>query len=190
MAEGDLAVGIASIAVIITVAGIYLSNKRTKDSNDLLKKDIDSRIRPWLKISDIHPTHMFLKNGDSLNWDEYNIKKVNEQILPDSEDYASFSYSITNVGLVSTEIHRKTSATLVKFSKEELKSSKKDPVINIVPNEEFRSNLKLPYDKYKALNENPFYYGVHIDYEWDGGVSSVGKIWALTLGTSKIDDSW
>src|SRR5690348_18058258 len=78
------------ILAVITFFGILLTNKKTresneltKESNDLTRKELDSKIRAWLRIEYLKHVHVILKDNLAVDWDEYwnNIGKYKSPIM-------------------------------------------------------------------------------------------------------------
>ena len=73
---------VASVAVLVTFVGVLLSNRRTKDSNDLMKIDLESRIRPWLKFNPLATKRAVFPNHVLMDFDFWNQDR---SIHPDPE---------------------------------------------------------------------------------------------------------
>jgi len=197
MSEHDVMIAtggviVASIAVVITAIGIFLSNQKTQESNELLKKDIDSRMRPWLTISNILPNGIVFKDGSSDSWNAYQEGLRSGRIKKGNEKNVNFGYVIDNKGLLSTSISRIQFIKEDDISRDELNQQKKDDsVFNLVPQENFKSNLTMPYERFSTLDSKKFCIGINLEYNWDDGKKdTVGKILHIERGRSVLIDSW
>lgn len=64
---GTFIIALASIVgIIITSQKTKESNQLTRDSNELIKKELELKLRPWIKINDIEYTHAILIDGTSV----------------------------------------------------------------------------------------------------------------------------
>lgn len=61
--QTDPILGITILIALITLGGIIWSNLQTKKSNELLTKDIHSRIRPWIVLGETSPRQIFFEDG-------------------------------------------------------------------------------------------------------------------------------
>lgn len=183
----------AFAAVGASIYGVITSNRRTRESNTLLEKDIDSRIRPWLIISEMVTDSMQLKNGAVYEWKKYDQVKEKDNISDDQEAFVNLMYTVTNSGLQSAKMNRIQILQWEKLSRDILNKGKKDPYpINLTPNEKVQSNVTMSIEDFRIiLSQRPKYFGVNINYEWkSGNEDSVGRIWRLGFGRYEIIDSW
>jgi len=182
----------AFAAVAASVIGIIKSNRRTRDSNNLLEKDINSRMRPWLIITDIVPSSVIFKNGGTCEWGPYLEESKTNKTEKNQVSLIHYEYTVKNVGLLSAKINRIQFLKFDNLSRDELDLQKKDKSsINLVPQETLTSYLNLPYEKYIKLHKITTCFGVSIEYTWDDNKKShVGKIWHFLPHLSDIIDSW
>jgi len=95
----EVAVIIASVAVLITFVGILLADKRTRESNELTRMELNSRLRPWIKIEDITQEFVQFKNGNTISWGKW-TDNVSKYPVPKIVVYGGH---IENVGLIPTK---------------------------------------------------------------------------------------
>ena len=69
--DPNTAIIIAIVAVGISITGVLLSDWRTRQAISLTKQDLNSKLRPWLKIDIVTPTYVTLKNNSILEYDEF-----------------------------------------------------------------------------------------------------------------------
>lgn len=176
---------ISVVLVIATFAGVavaivasWLSNKRTKESNELLKTELESRLRPWLSLTDPFPFHVILKDGRSVSYDE-----ITEDPKIKIEDYAevSFAYYVSNPGQLpakrvmtatlkqSTPINRETFGTV--------NISEHDGFI-IMPGQKHRTLITLTGQEFMDLDTKPIHIGISCIYEINQYLN--GQIWSTT----------
>ena len=179
LAEGDLAVTIALIAVIITFFGVLLSDRRTKKSNELTLIEIKHRLRPWIKITDVFPTSAFLTDGSIATWEQFTNNTDNHIDLLTNVQYTS---KIENIGsLPAMAIKIKTLGGIEEIKKGDVeKDGVKGIILPLMPNETFTNRYDLSIKEFKDRKNNPHYYGIYIEYYVEDEKNSVEKIWEIT----------
>lgn len=189
MTISEVAVIIASVVVIITFFGILLADKRTRESNELTRMELNSRLRPWIKIEDITQEFVQFENGDTISWSKY-TDNVSKHPTPKIVIYGG---RIENVGLIPTMGAKLFSIEQEnQFTKKDLvgKTQKAKEFV-LMPSEKIHISSEVKYNTMIITDKNPYYIGYRIDYLVNKNkVETVGKIWSLRKNLTRIDEYW
>ena len=189
MTISEVAVIIASVVVIITFFGILLADKRTRESNELTRMELNSRLRPWIKIGDITQEFVQFENGDTISWSKY-TDNVSKHPTPKIVIYGGH---IENVGLIPTMGAKLFSIEQEnQFTKKDLvgKTQKAKEFV-LMPSEKIHISSEVKYNMMIITDKNPYYIGYRIDYLVNKNkVETVGKIWSLRKNLTRIDEYW
>jgi hypothetical protein len=173
----------------ITFFGILLANKRTRESIELTKKELDSKIRAWLRIEFLEPSHVILKDDSAIPQDEYwrNMGKYTSPIV--AYDYQT---EVTNIGsLPAMNVRGKFLESFNKFSRDEFENYDKSNPLPLMPGESFPKVVTISKETYEKSATTPYYIGLLVEYNLDDKtIAKVGKIWQLKENLTSIIDSW
>ena len=185
---------IASIAVMITFFGILLADKRTRESNELTRKELNTKLRPWIRVGKIEPEFLISNKGSHVKWDEFLSNQ--EKFLMDAKA-VMFSIPYENIGTTpalkvnSFSLHddkEKITRNILMKNKKEAES----PASILMPGEIRNFHFTIPYSVYDALyNGKKCFVGVSIEYYVDDmTISTLGKIWDYDRSSANLIDSW
>ncbi len=188
----ELGVIVASVAVIITFIGVILSDKRTRESNELTRTELNIRLRPWIKIGDTNPTYVTFQNGEIMKWEEY-TNKINE--LKETPNFIRMITEIKNVGQsptlkLNTIKHQANSKFLKNILYEKQFEAES---IFLLPEDHIFYTYHIPYEDWinASYKNTPYYFGIRIDYHIDEKtITSLGRIWVIRAGASTIEETW
>ena len=176
------------IAVSVAIIAVVISAKQTRDSNELLRKDLNNKLRPWLSLSDVEIILAVLGN-EEMEWKQY-LKS--EQEYFEKLEKVRLKVDIHNIGTVPTRVTGTTYENSIKFTKNDLKNKgeKTDSTI-ILPGENISSAFEIPAHVWRSNPPKPYYFGIELSYELNKEqYSTVGKIWEKSSGLIHIFDSW
>ena len=54
--------------VIITLIGLWITNRHAQESNNLMREEIRNKLRPWIKIGLMTPMHFQMKDNQAIPW--------------------------------------------------------------------------------------------------------------------------
>lgn len=173
----------------ITFFGILLSNKRTKESNDLLLKQIQIKVRPWITFPEPMPIFVILENR-SVPYEKYalNPTEYGSDILD-----VSFSIDITNIGIAPTKkVDYRILSIPTKIERNYLlehgNTGKSFP---LAPQEKIAFPFVVPIIHWRKRKESPYYFGLYVEYEIEKGkIGKIGKIWSVGDGGISQEDYW
>jgi len=157
-------VGISIITAIIIWKKMSESNKLVKNSNELLKKDIDSRIRPWVMAGETKPNQVIFEDDSVQYYDVW------------AKDPSKFPFDVKEV-LVRMELINSGSMPAKKFRKKIASSHSildknsfadirfDELSVKLMSNQKHFVNWHIPWADWKNRPSNPLYLGILFEYE-------------------------
>lgn len=186
MVEVDWGVIIASIAVIVVVIGIWFTNKQMRESNEMIKKDLMVRLRPWIRLEGCKPEYGILENGRIEHWETAVEKNLKLKLV-------KITASITNIGAVPCHVVSRLSKRPELFGREVVidEQMKKSLHVIIMPNEIIHKSLEIPIDVWEKMAVEPFFVGIGVVYRInDETEAELGRIWEMRKGGNRMVDDW
>lgn len=169
----------------------YLKHQTTAiiDQTKSIQKQEQRRIRPWIKIGNLHVSTLFYADGSTVSGknEKITIQKRHGDVL-----VASLSVFIENIGLdVAERVFVKYYDSGEPFTKEMLwKKETKHAVFPLLPGENWPYNKGLEGKRFYELNDRPHYIGIHVAYEVNGKFETIGKIWEVGHISIGINEYW
>lgn len=189
METGDIAIIVASVAVIITFVGIILADKRTKESNELTVMELKQRLRPWLKINQLWPTSAILYSGGTQEWKTFADGKTQD---PSNLKSVGYNSEIENIGsLPVKKMKVKVLQKNEKLTKQDVKNDGNEyPVFPLMPQEHLSVLFEMKGSDYLNRDKKPQYLGIYVEYEVEEKTNSIGKIWEIGDPSIANEDYW
>lgn len=182
----EISVIIASIAVIVSIVGVYLADKRTRDSNELVRTDINARLRPWVVIEGCKPEFIIADDGEVVTWE-------NRNNLNKSRKSVRIVARFKNIGAIPCH----AVSRMIKSDKQltrNLGNIVELKTINstiMMPNETILKHIDVDYNEWVNIPNNPLFFGLWIVYTVSDQLESeMGKIWEFYRGGNSIRDNW
>lgn len=171
----DLTIYVAISAILITVFGILLSDKRTRDSNKLTRTELMHRLRAWIKIQNLD-MHIISINGNRLPWMDFWLDPSKH---PGDMDYAVLRTEVHNIGTIPA---LDLTGSFMKMNKpitKEMLENFKNPTLPfpLVPGDVFPCTFQISKEEYNNANKIPFYFGLLVRYKVENETKGIGKIW-------------
>ena len=187
----SIGVMVASVAVVITFVGIYLSNQKTKESNDLLRKDLTNKLRPWMRIEGCKPVFATFSDGTVVEWKNVPAKQDStNDILIESVKMIS---TLTNFGNTPCYFVSRMRRSDSMLTRDELINDvlrEKTPGI-CMPQGDILKNNKVPAKIWDNLHTKHFFIGVGIIYRLDDTTEvEMGRIWEIGFAENTVTDDW
>ena len=188
MAESEIAIYVAIAAVLIIAFGIFLSDKRTRESNELTRTDLRTRLRPWIKIEDITIEFIKFADGTTVKWNRY-IENTSAYKNPVIIIYGSHLENIGQAPATNVKFYFIESDT--KFTKENLMTAKdKWDDFALMPSERRYVSTNVPHEIWKNSENEHYYIGYRCDYEVDRKMNTTAKIWEIEGSLARVADTW
>jgi len=182
----SLGVIIASIATITTFVGIYLSNKRTKESNNMMQKEINIKLRPWIRIEGCKPTHGILASDAIMEWKDITDNNIHPVSVRLSSEFTNFGN--TPCYFVSSMFKQKTVFNRDVLINDEMR---KRNVGICMPQAKLNKDLIVPYEEWPKKPKQNFFVGVRIVYKLNESTEvETGTIWEIESGKNLVRDTW
>ena len=173
-----------------TLLGVYFSNRSTIVSNNLMREEMKTRLRPWMKIGLIEMKSITWNDEHSIPWDEKVILDLQNH---DKIKHVTMGVLVTNVGNLPTSTRFHTWLYQKdKFDREVLRKKgerlEKGP---LMPTESITYYFDIPIDVWKGKKgEVLFHTGIEVDYKIDKSTNyRVGKIWRVYHETCLLTDT-
>ena len=179
------------ILVLVTLAGVIITGILTRKSNELTRKELDSRMRPWLRIEHLTFEFVILADKTIVTWDEYwNNKGKYLSLL----EKISLVTKVTNVGplpaINATGKFHETSNTISRntFS---TRSEATSPHL-LMAGDYFPKHFDISAEIFNKSSEKPYHIGLVVQYEINekNTKNEVGKIWFVQGNNISLVDSW
>jgi len=168
----------------VSIFGVLLSDWRTRQSMKLTKQDLNSKLRPRLKIDDnVFPSYVGLTNNSVLEYNEFDSKIEISEI-----HYVIFNRVVTNVGSLPT-IAAKTRLldSCPPFNKQKLQKEAPSHADPVMTGECFDLPFIMMKEDWINRNKNDCFIGLETEHEWDENVAKIGKIWLLE-GVTNVEE--
>ena len=183
--------GISGIAAFTIAVFAIIQAYSTKKQTNLMKKEIESRLRPWLSPIDIVPILVSFQDGMVISFDDANEQMNTKQnkSKPLSQIY---EFKIKNFGAIPAQSQVKIIHKKSKIEQKDLEKQSKIFKPIIMPGETKSYSVKFDYDYLK--DGGIFYAGVLLEYPIDENqISKIGKIWkigyeSIAFDSEEIDD--
>jgi len=184
--EEDIAIYVAIAAVLIIAIGIFLSDKRTRDSNELTRYELKHKLRAWLKIKNLVP-HMIVVNGVKIGWEEY---WRNTTKYKGGTEQVAFRTEIINIGsMPALEVIGSFLSQKGVITRDDVKSAGHTDSFPLLPNDYLPQVFVISNKDFEKSVTEPYYFGAYISYQVDGVKKGIGKIW-INDGSVVNEDSW
>ena len=175
---------------LITLGGIVWSNLQTRKSNKLLEYEINSKIRPWVVLSETKPRQVVFNDNSVRYYEEWS---ANPTKFPSEIKEMIVSMLVKNSGTIPARQFEKivgsshnilTKDLFAKIPPDELSST-------LMPNQEQRVNWHIPWKDWKNRLSNPLYLGVLVRYKINTtDDEDSGLIVKMSLSGTEIVESW
>ena len=185
----------SGFAVIAIAAFAFMQNhfakaqaKESEKQTNLMKKEIESRLRPWLSPINIINTLVSFQDESVVSLDDANeqIRTKQNKSKPSSLIY---ELQVKNFGAIPCEYRIKTINGESKIEKKDLEKRSKISTYTIMPGETKFSHAKLAHDYLK--NGGIYYVGILLEYNIDENrISKIGKIWKIDYKSTDCTSEW
>ncbi len=178
----------AFIAILVTTIGIILSNNRTKDALALTRTELEMSLRPWISIKNPEARSALFDKGNVLytDWE----KNMSAYGTPNA---IRVIVTVENIGKVpATSVSGKVFQQKEPFDQNTLYDKGADiGSAHLIPGESFLPSFEIPFNIWKNLNKDHFYFGMEVKYNvLQTTKSLIGRIWHLHQFQFSISDSW
>jgi len=176
---------ISIFLVLVTLTGILLAFWTSNRSNELVQKELKTKIRPWVIIKDLDVTDVRLKNNITDSYNNVLDKGV------EKKNYVSIflTYEIHNVGSApSTEIHVETIHKDYDIERKEIEEKNKENLA-IMPGESYFDSIKISADEFFNRISKPRFFVIQCTYKIDHNmIGIIGKKFKMDEDIEMIDN--
>ncbi len=172
--------GIAT-AVLVIIVGIQLA---------ITKKELDSRLRPWIDIGELRLEYIFFKGGAQMKLNQA-VKKIENDEKAEPET-SSYLLRIKNVGKLPTYAMYTELIANKEIKIEEIEQSKDKKLYDhsFLPGSEDTLSSEFSYNDLEE-GKKEFYYGILVEYLLKGKTKSkIAKIWQVEIGGVRLVETW
>lgn len=190
MEQVDLAIIVASAAVIVVVIGILISDQRTRESNTLTRKELNARLRPWLRITTPYSHRAVYSGNILLPFEQFASGKRIDGKEPEA---IRIQIQVVNFGLLpALDVTGRTLQSENEITRKELhENGSLTQGTPLLPQDNFDQNFDIPFDKYKKLGKEIYYFGIEVDYKInDSQKKTIGTIFKIESNVFHVADSW
>jgi len=187
--NSDQLTAIGSIATAILVGIIGFTFLVQKKQMELMKKEMELRLRPWITMDGPRPEQIILKNGDVMAYETF--QKTPLQNRPDAETVV-MSIPYRNGGqLVANNLKLIFLLHKTPFDRSIFETIHEEKqILPLAPNQDHYRSFVIPYSEFRKLNDQPLYVGVSISYDTEYGRAYSGIIYKIKKGANEGIDSW
>lgn len=168
--------GIAT-AILVIIVGRQLS---------ITKKEIESRLRPWVLPVSITPTFVTLKNGDTWDFDEIMLEMRKDHVQ--QIDVIHYEILFINSGTIPTKTSYALLGQKEKFTRNAFNDKPMDHTLTMAPNHNYNDHVKVP-DK-ELRNGQKYYAGISLEYILNNKKIKSGAIYEITGNNRDLSEDW
>jgi len=162
------------------------SNQNVKDSNEMVQKELDIKLRPWMKIDGIEPSHKIFSNNAIVKWGDPSPDGVKQEFVKLNSTFSNFGN--TPCFFVSRLYRDDKMFGREKVVNDEMREKK---VGICMPNSKLFKHLKIPNDIWPNTPEKSFFAGQGIIYKLNETTEvEMGIIWEIMHGGPVVRDNW
>lgn len=178
----------ASIAIAVIAVGLSIwQGYWLKEQVILTKNDIKHRQQPWLVVKPPKVLTVLFHNGMVRYYEKWVGEGANG--IP---EFVTFQINVKNIGHdAARNIHHRMIMGNETFSREEFEKEGTEDRINVQPpNEEFFNTIRITFEGFNKLDQNPVFVGISVSYDWNEETKYTGAIFRIERAAVNEIDSW